>query len=90
MNTDEVVKAVANCANVSKQTAKMCIKCYLSVITDEVSKGHDFMLGNFGRLRVSTTKARRGVNPVSGKPIQLKSRKVITFKASSSMKNRLR
>jgi integration host factor subunit alpha len=47
------------------------------------------MISGFGKFRVKNKKKRRGRNPATGKDIVLAPRKVITFKWSEKLKEKL-
>ena len=62
------------------------------IVLNEVKQGivdGDLIIRGFGRFRVINKSKRMGRNPKTGKPAEIKPRRVTTFKASKIFKNNL-
>src|SRR4051812_740494 len=57
-----------------------------NLITKHLKKGDRILLGGRGVLVVANGAARRGRNPATGEPIQIKASKKVAFRASKELK----
>jgi len=53
---------------------------------DTLESGEKIKIAGFGNFEVNQKKARKGRNPQTGEAITIEARKVLTFKASSVLK----
>ena len=58
----------------------------MDAIIKEMKKAGKFTLPSFGTFTVRKTRARKGLNPRTGKSIKVKAGKTVQFKASPSLK----
>ena len=61
----------------------------LKLIKAALESGDDVMISGFGRFCVKEKAKRRGRNPATGKDLILAPRKVVTFKWSGKLKEKL-
>jgi integration host factor subunit alpha len=54
-----------------------------------LENGDDVLLTGFGKFNVKAKSARKGRNPKTGEPLLLKARKVITFKPSGILREKV-
>ena len=71
----------------TKAYAERALEAVLGATAVAIKKTGGLQLIGFGTYKVSERKARKGVNPQTGKPIQIKASKTISFKASSKLKS---
>ena len=70
----------------SKKEAAALVDMVLDVMKDAlVSEGH-VKISSFGSFSVRAKRQRTGRNPKTGRPIQIASRKVLTFKSSAVLR----
>lgn len=65
------------------------IETLLELIKESLQNGEDVLLTGFGKFSVKEKDQRKGRNLRTGKPINLPSRKVVTFKCSDILKARI-
>lgn len=58
----------------------------LETITDELSKGNDVRLAQFGTFDTTVRKERAGVDPRSHEPIVIPSKRVVRFKSAANLR----
>ena len=58
----------------------------MDAVVKSLKKDGKFTLPSFGTFTVRKTKARKGLNPRTGKSIKVKAGKTVRFKASPSLK----
>ena len=56
---------------------------------DTLSQGEDLLISGFGKFSVREKKARRGRNPQTKKSLIIASRKVLVFKTSGVLRQRI-
>ena len=60
----------------------------LAVIKDALASGEDVLISTFGKFHVRDKKARNGRNPKTGEAMAIVSRRVVTFHAAATLRNR--
>ena len=61
----------------------------LEVIKGALASGEDVMITGFGKFCVKEKAERKGRNPATGEDLILEPRKVITFKCSGKLRDRI-
>ncbi len=87
MNKAELISAVATKTGLSKKDTQAVLDTLIEVTEKTVSKGEDVTLVGFGTFKRANRKARKGVNPQTGKAIKIAAKKAPVFKAGSAFKN---
>ena len=59
------------------------------IMKDTLSQGEDLLISGFGEFLVRHKKARRGRNPLTKESLTIGARKVVVFKASGVLRQRL-
>ena len=65
------------------------VESFLSIAKATLIGGNNLLLSNFGKFSVKSKRQRKGRNPQTGESILLQPRKVIVFKESGMLKERL-
>ncbi len=89
MTKTELVKAVAENANLSNKDAEAAVKAFLDTVKDELVKGEKVQLIGFGTFEVAERSAREGRNPQTGETVKIKASKSPRFKAGKALKDAL-
>ena len=89
MRKPELVKAVADIADLTERQADAVQAATLEQITNALSKGEAVNLVGFGSFSVKFRPARQGRNPKTGEPIQIPASNVPVFKAGKGLKDAL-
>ena len=85
MNKTDLIKAMAEKAEVSQAAAAKALQGVLAAVTKALKSGDKVTLVGFGTFSVSKRAARTGRNPQTGKAIKIPARKVVKFKAGSKL-----
>ncbi len=85
MNKGELIDAIASGAKISKADAGRALEAFTESVAKTLKKGDKVTLVGFGTFSVSKRAARAGRNPLTGKAIQIKAKKVAKFKAGSDL-----
>lgn len=87
MNKKELVKAVAEKAEMTQKLAGEVVDAVLETITDELVDGGEVSLTGFGKFSVTERAEREGRNPSTGEPMMIPASNSVKFKASSNLKD---
>lgn len=85
MNKAQLIDAIASEAKLTKADAKKALDAFVKTTQKALKKGDRVALVGFGSFSVSKRNARTGRNPQTGKPITIKAKKVVKFKAGSDL-----
>jgi DNA-binding protein HU, beta subunit len=85
MNKSELVKAIAENAQLSQADAKKALDATLEAIAGAMKEGDKVALVGFGTFSVSERAAREGRNPATGEKMTIAAKKVVKFKAGAEL-----
>jgi DNA-binding protein HU-beta len=86
MNKTELVNAVAEQSELTKQDAAKAVDALFKTISDTLSKEEKIQLIGFGTFEVRERTARTGRNPQTGEEMQIAASKVPAFKPGKELK----
>ncbi len=75
--------------DLSKTRATDAVETFIDLVKDSLIKGEDLLLSGFGKFNVKDKRARRGRNPQTGDELLLDARRVVTFKPSGILRNKV-
>lgn len=85
MNKAELIKKIAEKAEVSQAEATKALDAFLSAVTETLQSGDDVNLSKFGKFSVKERKARTGRNPKTGESVEISEGKRLSFKPSKEL-----
>ena len=86
MNKTELIKIVAQNAEISQKEATVVVQTVVESITNTLAAGEKVQLIGFGTFEVRERAARTGRNPQTGEEMQIAASKVPAFKAGKELK----
>ncbi|MDZ7795871.1 MAG: HU family DNA-binding protein [Candidatus Marinimicrobia bacterium] len=86
MKKDELLKVLADEADVKKVEAEKVLNAFVDTLLSEVKKGEKFAVAGLGTFSVAERAAREGVNPKTGEKIHIGASKNVKFKAAKKLK----
>ncbi|CAM3802141.1 TPA: HU family DNA-binding protein [Bacillus cereus] len=86
MNKTELIKNVAQNAEISQKEATVVLQTVVESITNTLAAGEKVQLIGFGTFEVRERAARTGRNPQTGEEMQIAASKVPAFKAGKELK----
>lgn len=89
MNKSELIERIAHDADISKAAASRAVESVIETVTRQLRKGGSVQLVGFGAFRVGKRAARTGRNPRTGAAIKIKAAKVVKFKPSPKLNEKL-
>ena len=88
MTKNDLVNAVA-AHGLSKRQSSSVVESVFDIIFRCFEKSEDVKIVGFGHFRIRRKASRRGRNPQTGDSIEITARKVLTFKPSKGLKQRI-
>lgn len=86
MKKDELLKVLAEKADVKKVDAEKVLEAFVETLLAEVKKGEKFPLAGFGTFTLAERSARVGVNPKTKEKINIPASKTVKFKVAKKIK----
>ena len=65
------------------------VETLLEIIKKSLASGEDVLVSGYGKFCVNSKRERRGRNPATGDSLMLKPRKVVTFKCSGKLRDKI-
>jgi len=85
----EIIKSIQNQFGLPQDKSTDIFESFLEIIKASLENGEDVMISGFGKFCVNKKNERKGRNPKTGESIILAPRKVITFRYSSRLRNKI-
>jgi integration host factor subunit alpha len=85
----QIVELVRNQTGFPRNRSLEIVETLLEIIKRTLASGEDVLVSGFGRFSVREKKERKGRNPATGDAMMLEPRKVVTFKCSGKLRNRV-
>ena len=73
----------------TKVQAREAVEAILRAIKSRLGNGEDVLLSGFGKFSVNDKSSRKGRNPQTGESLILDARRVITFKPSWKLREKV-
>jgi DNA-binding protein HU-beta len=87
MNKTALIESIATDTKLSKNACKSMLESFIKQVEKSLKKNNPVVLTGFGTFGVIKRKARTGVNPSTGAPMNIPARKVPKFKPGKRLKD---
>jgi len=88
LTKNDIVTSVHELGFTKKKSVEI-IETLLEIMKSTLEKDEDVLISGFGKFCVKQKKQRRGRNPATGDDLILKERKVVTFKCSGKLRDKI-
>ena len=75
--------------NLTKAQASEAVESFLRISKESLIAGSDLLLSGFGKFNVRNKRPRKGRNPQTGDELLLDARRVVTFKPSGMLREKV-
>jgi integration host factor subunit alpha len=89
LTKDDLVRAVTQENLYPLYQSTKIVETMLEIIKSRLSSGENVLISGFGKFCVREKLERRGHNPVTGEGIMLSPRRVVTFKCSRKLREKI-
>jgi integration host factor subunit alpha len=85
----DIINAVQVEEGLTKQQGTEIIETLIEIMKSTLETGEDVLISGFGKFCVREKSERKGRNPATGNDLMLSPRKVVTFKCSGKLRDRI-
>ena len=85
----QIVESIQNQTGFPKNKSSEIVEILFEIIKSTLASGEDVLISNFGKFCVNQKKERKGRNPATGEDMMLEPRKVVTFKCSVKLRDKI-
>jgi integration host factor subunit alpha len=89
LNKIHIIKKIMNRNEFTRKKSAETLEILLEIIKNTMASGEDVKISGFGRFCVKEKKERKGRNPATGENLMLRPRKVVTFRCSGILRDRV-
>jgi integration host factor subunit alpha len=89
LTKDKLVIRLQTQVGMDKQESRQIVERLLGIMKDTLTQGEELLISGFGKFSVRQKNARRGRNPQTEESLFLGARKVLVFKSSRVLRNRI-
>ena len=85
----QIIEAIAVQNGFPKKQSSEIVETLLELIKRSLESGEDVLISGFGKFCVKEKAERKGRNPATGEEMILAPRKVVTFKCSGKLRDKI-
>ncbi len=85
----DLIDSMYNQVGLSKIKSSQLVESILEIIKRTLENGEDVLISGFGKFSVKEKNKRKGRNPQTGEDLMLDSRRVVTFKCSGVLRDKI-
>jgi integration host factor subunit alpha len=84
-----IAEAISKKMSYSNKESLEMLDSRLEIMKQTLESAEDVLISGFGKFSVKEKMERKGRNPQNGQPMMLAPRKVLTFKCSGKLRDRI-
>lgn len=85
----DIINSVQTDEGLTKQQSTEVIETLIEIIKKTLASGEDVLISGFGKFCIRDKNERKGRNPATGDDLMLSPRRVVTFKCSGKLRDRI-
>lgn len=89
LTKESLISSVQTHHNLTKSKCAALVESLLEIIKSTLASSEDVLISGFGKFCVRDKKERRGRNPQTGGDVVLDARRVVKFKCSGRLRERV-
>jgi integration host factor subunit alpha len=89
LTKDHPIEAISKENGFQKKQSTKIVETLLGIIKSSLLSGDDVLISGFGKFCVKEKRERRGRNPVTGEDLKIEARRVVTFKCSGKLRDKI-
>jgi integration host factor subunit alpha len=89
LNKEHLLNSISNHLGMTKGRSAQLVESLLEIIKSTLESGEDVLITGFGKFCVREKSERRGRNPRTEEQMTLASRRIVTFKCSPVLRERI-
>lgn len=84
-----IVDSIQERIGFSRKKSSELIENLIEIVKSSIEDGDDVLISGFGKFCVKDKGVRKGRNPATGEDMMLNKRRVVTFKCSSVLRDKV-
>ena len=84
----DIVRQVQEIGYTQEKSIEM-VEALLEIINSSLENGEDVLVSGFGKFAIKEKSPRRGRNPATGEDLLLDARRVVSFKCSGRLREKI-
>ena len=89
LTKDHLMTVIHKKLGLPKSKSVKLVESLLETMKIELERGEDVLISRFGKFCVKSKNARRGRNPATGEDLMLGSKRIVTFKCSPVLRDKV-
>jgi len=85
----DIAEVIHNQVGHTKKHSAEFVDSLFEIIKETLEDGKDVLISGFGKFHIRNRSKRRGRNLLTGDPIMLPARKVVSFKCSGKLRSKI-
>ena len=85
----QITDAIAEQNGFTKKQSTETVETILELIKSTLASGDDVLISGFGKFCIKEKRERRGRNPATGEDMMLRPRRVVVFRCSGKLTDRI-
>ena len=90
LTKDHLINSIAKENGFQKKRSIEVVETLLEILKSRLSSGEDVLVSGFGKFCVNEKHERKGRNPATGENMRIEARRVVTFKCSGRLRDKIR
>ncbi len=89
LTKEKIINSIYHQVGLSKSQSRAVVEKLFELIKQTLENGEDILISGFGKFVVKEKAARRGRNPQTTEDLQLRARRVVVFKTSGVLREKI-
>jgi integration host factor subunit alpha len=89
LTKDHIINTIHDQLDFTKNRSAQLVESILEIMKATLENGEDMLISGFGKFCVKDKRERRGRNPQTGEDLMLGSRRVVIFKCSKVLREKI-
>jgi integration host factor subunit alpha len=89
LTKENLVQTLYDQSGFSKHQSKALVETVFEMVKKSLESGDDVLISGFGKFSVKKKSPRRGRNPATGEDLTLDARRIVMFKSSTILRDKL-
>ena len=85
----DLIEAIQSNNDLTMKQSTDIVEATIGIIKNTLASGEDVLISGFGKLCVKDKAERKGRNPATGEDKMISARRVVTFKCSGNLRNKI-
>jgi integration host factor subunit alpha len=89
LTKERLINSIYDNVGLSKNLSRSVVEHLFDIMKKTIESGEGLLISGFGKFVVKQKGARRGRNPQTSEELQLRARRIVTFKASGALRQKI-